>query len=147
MGNSPPTKDCSTFDIDSFLLQCSDEFGANDQELDDVSSAVSVLETRMDTADTSITGLTSADTALSGRIDVVDGRVDTVDGRADTLARDLQALSDRMDFCEERLSHFESAHSVSGFAAVDVKPLSNTISTANKCVDLRIGCFECGYHR
>merc|ERR1712129_381409 len=107
-----PTKDCSTFDIDSFLLQCSDEFGANDQELDDVSSAVSVLETRMDTVDSSITGLSSEDTALNGRIDVVDGRVDTVDGRADTLESDLQALSDRMDFCEERLGHFESGSSL-----------------------------------
>merc|ERR1712129_294848 len=73
-------------------------------------------------------------TALNGRIDVVDGRVDTVDGRADTLESDLHALSDRMDFCEERLSHFESAQSVSGFTAVDVTPLSNTISTANKDV-------------
>merc|ERR1711971_869742 len=58
----------------------------------------------------------------------------TVDGRADTLESELQTMGDRLDFCEERLSHFESAQSVSGFAAVDATQLSNTIEIGNKDV-------------
>eukprot|EP00484_Ammonia_sp_Unknown_P026360 CAMPEP_0197023880 /NCGR_PEP_ID=MMETSP1384-20130603/4520_1 /TAXON_ID=29189 /ORGANISM="Ammonia sp." /LENGTH=388 /DNA_ID=CAMNT_0042452171 /DNA_START=17 /DNA_END=1183 /DNA_ORIENTATION=+ len=98
-GNDISARDCSILAIDNFLLHCSDEFAAQNAELDGLDSQITAVETRLTTAEESIqtnadaiTNLQSADSALDARITTNEGDITALQSEESTMSSEISQL-------------------------------------------------------
>merc|ERR1719150_2148740 len=76
-----PKKSCKAIDIDHFLLDCSAEFAANEQELGSIQGKL-----------TSMTKAVNALKPVNGKIATLTKSMSGVNGKITTLTKDVNAL-------------------------------------------------------
>jgi len=122
-------RDCDTFQIDDYLLQCSAEFEGNENEIAGLQSDISGINTKIDNIEddlsTKDTEISAIETALDGKADssTTDASIQTIetalDGKADSSTTDalevsIQELQDSIADIELHL------HQISGYSAQSV---------------------------
>lgn len=104
----PQPRDCSAFNIDGFLLDCSTEFGLNEEEFAEVQRSIGVIEDRLDDVDNKIKDLEKADQDMIVKADEIDGRLkgrlDGVDGDIGQLRQADVTLDTKLNDADKRLS-------------------------------------------
>jgi len=92
--------DCSSLPIDAYLTSCSDEFAANELDIESLQSAQSAATDRLDAAETGITANGERIDGLADAADVVDGTLQTVQSDLDAVKVDITTNDGRMDALE-----------------------------------------------
>jgi len=104
----PPKRDCSAFNIDGFLVDCSEEFELNEEEFDAVQKDIGVIEGRLDDVDNKIKSLENADKDLGVKADEIDtrlgGRLNGIDGDIVQLRDEDKTLDTKLNDADKRLS-------------------------------------------
>eukprot|EP01084_Bolivina_argentea_P041429 76454_1 len=103
---------CHEFDIDGFLLDCSDEFQQNEEQLD-------IIDSRLD-------GLVIEDGNHDTRLNDLEGRCDLVEPEVDTLASYVGSPSDGSDPQESLFQLYEELRA-------DFEELKSRIHVMSRC--------------
>jgi len=92
--------DCASIPIDAYLTTCSDEFAANELDIESLQSAQSEVTERLDAAETDISANSERIDGLADASDVVEGTLQSVQSDLDEVKADITANDGRMDALE-----------------------------------------------
>jgi hypothetical protein len=115
-GNSISARDCSILAIDNFLLHCSDEFAAQNGDLDALSSDLTALDQRVGAAEAaiqtnadSISALQAADSALEARATQNEADIAALQTElSSTISDEIAQLQDDVAEVNARIDLFAS---------------------------------------
>jgi len=92
--------DCASIPIDAYLTSCSDEFAANELDIESLQSAQSEVTERLDAAETAVSDNSERIDGLADAADAVEGTLQSVQSELDAAKADITTNDGRMDALE-----------------------------------------------
>merc|ERR1712087_1078408 len=136
--NAKKGKDCQAFDIDSYLLQCSDEFSSSSEDLEEISKKVGGLKGKLDDVNDKIGNLETEDGRLDREIKAVDAKLGKVDN---ALNKKLDDALVTINALEDTLKGFQKKSSAqAALGSVDLLDTNQPSAMSTASQDTLIIC-------